>query len=922
MLPNPILRLLQRSIGQWRGVLITAPSIAGLAILANSVGWFQMLEWATLDLYFRQRPFEPIDERIVIVRVDEYDIKQIGKWPIPDAVLAKAIENLKAQQPRAIGLDIYRDLPVQPGHQKLEQVFKSTPNLIGVEKVVGNNVAPPPTLSKLGQVAFADLVLDADGKVRRGLMSVKLEENQTKLSLSARLSLMYLQAKGITLKTKKPGELQLGKAVFTPFRGNDGGYVRANYGGYQVLLNYRGLENKFHQISITDVLANRISPDLLSDRIVLIGATGQSFNDLFLTPYSRSSLGTAKQIPGVFIHANLISQTLSAALEGRALIKVWPEPLEWWWIFFWSTCGAILASIFPLKRYTLGSIFLLGCGLSSGYYLAFLSGWWIPAVPSLLALVASAVVNTGYILIENLQISHKKLEDYSRTLEEKVKERTVELERKKDELEQQAIELAKAKEIAVAANAAKSAFLANMSHELRTPLNAILGFTQLMARDASLSKENQEYIGIINRSGEHLLGLINDVLEMSKIELGRLELNENNLDLYNLIDTVKELFQLKAESKGLELIFDVEMDVPQYIITDGKKLRQILINLLSNSIKFTERGSVILYVNSLSESSPNNAKLNQNFSTLLFEVEDTGFGIAPEEINSLFEAFVQTETGRKSQQGTGLGLAISKQFVEQMGGKISVQSQVGKGTIFTFSIQVQAALATENIKAEPTAIALAPNTPRYRILVVDDRYENRLLLVKLLESIGFFVREASNGEEAIAIWSDFEPHLIWMDIKMPVMDGYEATKIIKATPQGKSTIIIALTASALKHEREFMSEAGYDDFLLKPFSENLLLKKMAEYLSISYVYAGEEETDSQPSKNLYSALTIEDLCVMSSSWVQELYDAALTCDDGQIMELIKEIPQSNTNLVRALTDLAHDFRFDVLIDLSMKLINE
>lgn len=321
---------------------MAAGSVTVLVIAAGSAGLLQPLEWATLDLFFRLRPLEPPDERIAIVTISESDIKKVGQWPIPDAVLAQLIQNLEAHQPRAIGLDLYRDLPVAPGNQALVKVFKSSPNLIGVEKAVGDTVAPPPTLSKLDRVGIADLVLDADGKVRRGLLSVRNEGGPAKLSLGVRLALTYLQAEGVTLQMidAKKKHLGLGKAVFVPFRGNDGGYAGANAGGYQILLNFRGGEDNFATISMTDVLENRIPPEKVRDRILIVGAAAPSLNDVFLTPYSSRLKGAPVPTPSAVIHANLTSQILSAALDGRPFIRVWDEPVEALWILLWSLAGA------------------------------------------------------------------------------------------------------------------------------------------------------------------------------------------------------------------------------------------------------------------------------------------------------------------------------------------------------------------------------------------------------------------------------------------------------------------------------------------------------------------------------------------------------------------------------------------------------
>ncbi|HAJ63348.1 MAG TPA: hypothetical protein DCP31_32385, partial [Cyanobacteria bacterium UBA8543] len=407
-------RNLKQRIGKWREVLITAPSVAGLAIAASSMGLFQTLEWASHDLFFRLRPREPVDPRIVIVTIDESDLTQIGRWPISDAVLAKLLEKLNAQQPRAIGLDLYRDIPVEPGHQELVKVFKSTPNLIGVEKVVGNTVAPSPTLKQLGQVAMADLVLDADGKVRRGLLTIQSQKGQTRESLGVKLALMYLKNQGLSLQVINAAKkhYRLGKAVFMPFTGNEGAYVNADAGGYQIFLNFRGTQKNFHTVSITDVLENRIPPNLVRDRLVLIGSTAQSLNDHFFTPYITEnfapwSFTSPKRMAGVVIHANLTSQILSAALEGRPLIKSWPEPVEWLWILSWSFVGATVRWLW-LKgnawktRWTAIGLWIVPAGgiLFTSSYLAFLAGWWIPVVSPLFALAGSAIAIAGYHRLE------------------------------------------------------------------------------------------------------------------------------------------------------------------------------------------------------------------------------------------------------------------------------------------------------------------------------------------------------------------------------------------------------------------------------------------------------------------------------------------------------------------------------------------
>jgi PAS domain S-box-containing protein len=485
-----------------------------------------------------------------------------------------------------------------------------------------------------------------------------------------------------------------------------------------------------------------------------------------------------------------------------------------------------------------------------------------------------------------------------------------------------------------AANRAKSEFLANMSHELRTPLNAILGFTQVMSHDHSLSIEHQQNLAIINRAGEHLLNLINDILEMSKIEAGRITLNVNNFDFIRLLENLEEMLQFRANSKGLNLIFEYNPNLPRYVQADASKLRQVLLNLLGNAIKFTENGRVILRVKMKEQEEQQEGETIPNYAYtppqlhLCFEVQDTGPGIAPQEIDLLFEAFGQTETGRKSQQGTGLGLAISRKYVQLMGGDISVTSTVGEGSKFAFDIPISLAIANEiEIQYKHQIIGLAPEQKEYRILVVDDVMDSRLLVVKLLTSIGFVTQEAANGIEAIALWQKWQPHLILMDMQMPVMDGYEATRVIKSKEKEHSeelqcanTIILALTANAFEEQREAMIKVGCDDFINKPFREEQLLEKLSEYLELKYVYSQDSHQISNQKQQEEPIFNSTDLVIllsqMSSEWLTKIYNAAAQCSDYLILELIEQIPSENAVLNNYLMDLTHNFQFEKIMELT------
>jgi signal transduction histidine kinase/CheY-like chemotaxis protein len=519
-----------------------------------------------------------------------------------------------------------------------------------------------------------------------------------------------------------------------------------------------------------------------------------------------------------------------------------------------------------------------------------------------MGLLSSGVLMLGvFWLTKQLTLSNRKLEDYSYQLETKAKE-------------------------AQTANQAKSEFLANMSHELRTPLNAILGFAQLMERDATLTHQQQNSLSIINRSGEHLLNLIDDVLDMTKIEAGRTTLNCDTFDLLELLQIIEETISIGAEKKHLFLEFDLAEDVPQYINTDRAKLRQILINLLGNAVKFTDLGGVRLRVGIqdaegnpfISHPTPN-TPTPQHPNTLKFEVEDTGRGIASEEMDKLFKPFMQTASGIQTESGTGLGLAISRQFVRLMGGEISIKSNVNKGSLFSFTIQTQtidpAKVKQPSVKKR--VVAIAPNLPEYRILIVDDRRENSELLKQLLDRVGFTTETAADGLAAVKIWEKWQPHFIWMDMRMPIMDGYEASRRIKAHPQGEKTKIVALTASAFDDQRDTILAAGCEDLVRKPFQEEAIFEMMAKYLRISYLYEEKSSDDFMPTKSdIQIPLQSEDLKIMPPEWRQSLYQAAMEVDGEWIDRLISQIPEPDRAIAQKLTQMSRNYCFDEIMELA------
>lgn len=421
------------------------------------------------------------------------------------------------------------------------------------------------------------------------------------------------------------------------------------------------------------------------------------------------------------------------------------------------------------------------------------------------------------IIINNENIIHISWRDiqYKKKLEFDIKKRNQELE--------------KSKKIAENANKAKSIFLANMSHELRTPLNAILGFSEILKNDVTLGKETKGNLEIINHSGEFLLKLINDVLDMSKIEAGQMILEKDNFDFYNLLDEIIEMMDFYTHKKNLNLILDKTSSVPKYIYADSIKIRQIFINLLSNALKFTKTGGITIRLDV--------KNMKDDNLVLWCEVEDSGIGLSKEQLKTIFlpfEQFVET-TGQK---GTGLGLTITKKFVELMGGEITVESEIHRGSIFKFFINLKIARKNDIKKdiVKNNVLGLKEGQKEIKVLVVEDQKDSRILLVSVLTNAGFKIKECTNGKEAVEVFKKWKPDFIWMDRRMPIMDGVEATKCIRALPNGKDVIIVSVTASVFKEEKDEVLNAGMDDFLSKPYTSQEIFGCMKKYLHIEYDY--------------------------------------------------------------------------------------
>ncbi|MBR8831723.1 MAG: Adaptive-response sensory-kinase SasA [Chroococcopsis gigantea SAG 12.99] len=706
-----MLARVRKFLRKYRQIVLTVSNVSLLIFLLRSLGVFQPLAWWALDLSFKSRPQEWADNRIVVVALEESDIQKYKQWPVSDRLLARLINKIKSQNPRVIGLDLHRDIPVPPGYDELAEVFQTTPNLIGIKKAGGDGfyppIAAPPILDKSGQVGASDLVIDTDGVLRRAILFPRTEDDPALPSLGLAVAMKYLDKGGIEPKASPDGGwLQLGNRVFYPIEKNEGSYIDVGTAEYQIMLNYRSERQPFKTVTFEQVLENRISPGLFKDRIVLIGSRAISLKDYFYTPYSKGENSSPLLTYGVEIHAHVASQLISTVLDGRPLIKSPPEPLEYLWIFSWI----LLPSLWAWRWRNIGDarvLFLIvGSGTLLGavfliaiVYLAFLNAWWIPVVSPLFGLVLSSLAISCTIYINRLGEANSRLE-------EKVKERTLELRENNRRLEAalQQVERTQTQLIAQEKQAYLGAISAGIAHEIRNPVNIIRNFADLSLES---EKELRQVIGeSIEAFGvqeavnvEEVLDLMRENVEFIREQTLRLDLlvqallPQRNFDplkrsavnINQLIDTIYKLVvnskKVSSNEFKVELLTEYDNSLQEIEIVTPE-VTQAILNIIDNAYDALYEKQLVS-----DEFRPVMKIMTKELvQDVEITVSDNGLGIPTELQAQIFKPFVST---KPPGQGTGLGLSIAYDIiVARHGGELRFETQPGEHTKFIIVLPI------------------------------------------------------------------------------------------------------------------------------------------------------------------------------------------------------------------------------------------